>query len=329
MHISAKVRHMFKTIVIGSEAKSVFYRQHLQNSGAFDYVGYYDTDDARNADLSSRYLYTFELLNKASVFIVDRHLETLPLDLINELVRHGKHLLIDGFCVHDPYEVQELLKIQEESGSCVHLANVLYNKPLFITAGQFIRKPRYIKIEKHSTNPVHGEFHTWMFRNIGQELDWMLRMVGARVRSISAKPMFLFGSRPDLINIHLEFENDAVCHINLGRAMDPKTNKLRIYQQDRFYTIDVAENNITEYRPQSLAEQLTLLDEATPSQEPEYTEINRSVMPFDLWAMELRNFRENIEKRLSPLTGLRQLAEASDLNSRLVEKVQRRYLEVV
>lgn len=321
---------MIKTIVIGSQAKSVFYRNQLQNSGLFEYVGYYNPDEINsNFNLAGQYIFNLELMSKAQVFVVDRHLEQIPFDLLMDLARNGKHILIDGFSIHNFHEVESLLKIQEESGSCIHLANVLHNKPLFTTAAQFVRKPRYIKIEKHSNTPLHGEFESWMFKNIGQELDWVLRMTGARVRSVIAKPMFLFGTRPDLINIHLEFENDAICHINVGRAMDPKTHKLRIYQQDRFYTINVADNDITEYRPQNLSEQLSFLEPEQPNHVTEYTEINRSVMPFDLWAMELRNFRENIDKKLSPITGLRHLADATDLNARLVEKVQRRYLEVV
>jgi hypothetical protein len=65
---------------------------------------------------------------------------------------------------------------------------------------------------------------------LAQELDLIHRIIDSNIRSISARPMFLFGQHTDLLNIHIEFDNDAICQISLGRAIEENTHKIRIFQ---------------------------------------------------------------------------------------------------
>ena len=316
-----------KTVIIGTQRKAEIFTHLLQDSGFFQFSGYYDPDHDMNADSAGNLLYIYELADKADVFIIDRHVRHIDTAMIENLTRLGKHILLDGYLINNIGFTEQIMRLHAESGNCFHVANTLYNKPLYTTASQFVRKPRFIKLEKECRPPAPGGFETWLFKELSQDLDLVIRTAQCGIRDVSARPLFLFGKNPDLLNIHIEFDNDSICHISAGRAVEPGTHRLKIYQQDRLFALDFTENTLNEYRQTENKDQLTFLEE-TETQQQELTLIQRPVIPFDAWKMELRNFEENISKSLTPLTSLENMLEINKLASLITEKVQRRYHEV-
>lgn len=319
---------MFKTIILGAERKAEIFQHLLSGHSDFVINGFFDPDDPSNGDGAGNLLYTFDLAERADVFIVDRHVNYRDHQMLSNLVRLGKHLLFDGYFQYDLNDLISLSRLHDESRNCIHFAHILNNKPLFTTASQFLRKPRFIRLEKYCSAPQPGQFEKWLFQNLSQELDLILRTAQSNIRNISARPLFLFGKNPDLLNIHIEFDNDAICHITAGRAIEPGVNKMRIFQQDKLFMLDFSGNRLTEYRPSSNKDQLSILPNAESTDDDSFTAIERPVMPFDSWKMEFRNFAENIRKNLTPASHLQHLSDITQLSLYIVEKVQRRYHEV-
>jgi hypothetical protein len=317
-----------KTVIIGTQRKAEIFAHLLDGSELLEFCGYYDPDNDQNADAAGNLLYIFELAEKADAFIIDRHVQNIEGSMIENLTRLGKHILMDGFLIQNTGFIEQLMRLHSESGNCFHIANTLYNKPLYTTASQFLRKPRFIKLEKECRPPAPGGFESWLFRELSQDLDLVIRTAECGIRDVSARPLFLFGKNPDLLNIHIEFDNDSICHISAGRAVEPGTHRLKIYQQDRLFALDFTENTLNEYRQTENRDQLTFLENSDNEAQKELTLIQRPVIPFDSWKMELRNFEENITKGLTPLTSLENLMDVNRLSSLITEKVQRRYHEV-
>lgn len=319
---------VLKAVIIGSKQKAEFFQHLLSHFSNFEFSGYYDPDDPSNSDALGQLLFSYELCEKADVFIFDKNIKLADPGLIENFIKLGKHLLFDGFLIREVDTAMRIKSLHQEAGTCIQISNTLHNKPLFTTASQFIRKPRFIKLEKNTLIPKPGEFDAWLFDNLAQELDIILRMTESGVRQISARPLFLFGSSPDLINIHIEFDNDSVCHISAGRAIENGTHKLRVFQQDKLFHLDFNENQLTEYRPANPTDQLSILSDGHEDNSHELSEIHRAVMPFDIWKMELRNFSENIAKHLSPVTGLDHLEQVTSTSDSIVAKVTRKYAGV-
>jgi len=319
---------VLKAVIIGSQRKAEIFQHLLASFPEFEFSGYYDPDDEANTSMTGELLFTYELCDMGDVFIFDRHTKNVLPTVLETLLKMGKHVLFDGYLTQDIGLAEKLMQIQHEAQTCFQISNVLYNKPLFTTARQFIRKPRFIKIEKNCNSPKAGEFEKWLFFNLSQEMDIVLRLVESGIRRISAKPLFLFGNSPDLLNIHIEFDNDSVCHISLGRAIENGLHKLRVFQQDKLFHLDFSDNSLIELRPVNPADQLSILQETDTHGVHEFIEINRPVMPFDSWKMELRNFHENIHKNLTPATHLEHMEYVSSVMADIVDKVQRKYAEV-
>jgi hypothetical protein len=321
---------MKKIIILGSNKSVNEYAALLKDSRDVTLKGYIDPDDSLNYNMFGDFIKILEIIQTGDSFIIGNHVNNLSFDVICQMMKFGKHIFIDGYRNWSSHEIDILQKLRRESETIFQFGNTLYSLPLFTTSLQYLKKPRFVKLEKHCQAPKPGEFNRWIFNQLAQELDLIHRIIDSNIRSISARPMFLFGQHTDLLNIHIEFDNDAICQISLGRAIEENTHKIRVFQQDKLFHIDFHENELTEFRLTSNDEQLSLEIEAPHNQNDnqQFISIKRNIMPYDVKKMEIRNFFENIDKKLTPLNHLDNLETVANICEVICEKVKRKYQAV-
>ncbi len=324
------ISQMKKTIILGSQKSVEEYSLLLRDLKDVALKGYIDPDDSMNYNMFGDFIKIIEIIQSADIFIIGNQVSNLSFDVICQMMKFGKHIFIDGYRNWSSHEIEILQKLRRESETTFQFGNTLYSLPLFTTSLQYLKKPRFVKLEKHCQAPKTGEFNQWIFQQLSQELDLILRIVDSNVRSISARPMFLFGEHTDLLNIHVEFDNDAICQISLGRAIEEKTHKLRVFQHEKLFHIDFHENELTEYRLSTNTDQLSLAIENPHSQadNQQFISIKRNIMPYDVKKMEIRNFIENIDKKLTPLNHLDHIEGVAQICEIITEKVKRKYQSV-
>lgn len=322
---------MKKTIILGSNKSVDEYAGLFKDSKDVMLKGYIDPDDSLNYNMFGDFIKIIEIIQTGDNFIIGNQVKNVTFDLICQMMKFGKHIFIDGYRNWSSYEIETLQKLRMESETIFQFGNTLYSLPLFTTSLQYIKKPRFIKLEKHCQAPKTGEFNQWIFEQLAQELDLINRIIDSNIRSISARPMFLFGEHTDLLNIHIEYDNDAICHISLGRAIEENTHKLRVFQHEKLFHIDFFENKLTEFRLSSNSEQLSLNIDINPhhsTDSQQFISFDRNIMPYDVKRMEIRNFFENIDKNLTPLNHLDHLQTVAIICETICEKVKRRYQAV-
>ena len=321
---------MKKIIILGSDKSVEEYSLLLKDSRDVSLKGYIDPDDSMNYNMFGDFIKIIEVIQSGDLFIIGNQVSNLSFDVICQMMKFGKHIFIDGYRNWSTHEIELLQKLRRESETIFQFGNTLYSLPLFTTSLQYLKKPRFVKLEKHCQAPKTGEFNQWIFNQLSQELDLILRIVDSNIRSISARPMFLFGEHTDLLNIHIEFDNDAICQISLGRAIEEKTHKIRVFQHEKLFHIDFHENELTEYRLSSNQEQLSLdIDHPNNHHDnQQFISIKRNIMPYDVKKMEIRNFIENIDKKLTPLNHLDHIEGVAQICEIITEKVKRKYQSV-
>jgi hypothetical protein len=321
---------MKKIIILGSNKSVNEYAALLKDTRDVNLKGYIDPDDSLNYNMFGDFIKILEIIQTGDSFIIGNHVNNLSFDVICQMMKFGKHIFIDGYRNWSSHEIDILQKLRRESETVFQFGNTLYSLPLFTTSLQYLKKPRFVKLEKHCQAPKTGEFNRWIFNQLSQELDLIHRIIDSNIRSISARPMFLFGEHTDLLNIHIEFDNDAICQISLGRAIEENTHKIRVFQQDKLFHIDFHENELTEFRLTSNDEQLSLDIESPHNQtdNQQFISIKRNIMPYDVKKMEIRNFFENIDKKLTPLNQLDNLEAVANICEVICEKVKRKYQAV-
>ena len=319
---------MKKVILLGSSLTTQEYTNELARFKGVKVVGYIDPDDSGNQNTFDNFFQMMDLIQKGDAFIVSRDVITLDFEVIRQMIRFGKHVFIDGFREWSCGEIEEIEKLRNESRTVFQFGNTLFGLPIISSALQLINKPRFIRVEKHGPVPKKGQFDNWIFENLSEEFDLMQRIMKSPMRSISARPMFLFGEDPDLLNVHIEFHNDAICHLSVGRAIAKNTHRFQVYQKENMLEIDLAENQLSESRLSIPTDQLSLEMEFYPDQNinnENRVTLERHISPYNARKLDLQSFIENIDKQQSPSSNLTHLLEVADMIEVVCEKVKRRY----
>ena len=319
---------MKKVILLGSSLTTQEYTNELARFKGVKVVGYIDPDDSGNQNTFDNFFQMMDLIQKGDAFIVSRDVITLDFEVIRQMIRFGKHVFIDGFREWSCGEIEEIEKLRNESRTVFQFGNTLFGLPIISSSLQLINKPRFIRVEKHGPVPKKGQFDNWIFENLSEEFDLMQRIMKSPMRSISARPMFLFGEDPDLLNVHIEFHNDAICHLSVGRAIAKNTHRFQVYQKENMLEIDLAENQLSESRMSIPTDQLSLEMEFYPDQninKENRVTLERHISPYNARKLDLQSFIENIDKQQSPSSNLTHLLEVADMIEVVCEKVKRRY----
>ena len=110
-------------------------------------------------------------------------------------------------------------------------------------------RPKYITAERLST-------YTFRSTDIGvvldlmiHDLDLLLSMIAAPVRSVAAVGLSLFGEREDVANARIEFDDGSVANLTASRASYAAVRKMRIWGAEGYASLDFAAKQATLVRP--------------------------------------------------------------------------------
>ena len=123
-----------------------------------------------------------------------------------------------------------------------------FNPALSALDGMPLR-PKYIAAERLST-------YTFRSTDIGvvldlmiHDLDLVLSLVPAPVRSVAAVGVSVFGGHEDIANARIEFEDGCVANLTASRASFQPVRKMRLWGAEGYVTLDFAAKQGTLVRP--------------------------------------------------------------------------------
>ncbi len=110
-------------------------------------------------------------------------------------------------------------------------------------------RPKYVTAERLST-------YTFRSTDIGvvldlmiHDLDLLLSLMTAPVRSVAAVGVSLFGEHEDVANARIEFEDGSVANLTASRASYTPIRKMRIWGAEGYASLDFAAKQATLVRP--------------------------------------------------------------------------------
>jgi predicted dehydrogenase len=110
-------------------------------------------------------------------------------------------------------------------------------------------RPKYVSAERLST-------YTFRSTDIGvvldlmiHDLDLLLSLIAAPVRSVAAVGVSLFGEHEDVANARIEFEDGSVANLTASRASYAAVRKMRIWGAEGYASLDFASKEATLVRP--------------------------------------------------------------------------------
>jgi predicted dehydrogenase len=81
------------------------------------------------------------------------------------------------------------------------------------------------------------------------DLDLILTLIAAPVRSVAAVGLSLFGEHEDVANARIEFDDGSVANVTASRASYTAVRKMRIWGAEGYVSLDFASKQATLIRP--------------------------------------------------------------------------------
>jgi predicted dehydrogenase len=146
-------------------------------------------------------------------------------------------------------ESEQLVALARARDTLLQVGHIERFNPALQALEKLPVRPKFVNAERLST-------YTFRSTDIGVVLDLMihdidlvLSLIAAPVRSIAAVGVSLFGEHEDVANARIEFEDGSVANLTASRASYSPSRKMRIWGAEGYASLDFAAKQATLIRP--------------------------------------------------------------------------------
>jgi predicted dehydrogenase len=205
------------------------------------------------------------------------------------LLETGIDVLVEKPLTTTVAQGQDLLECAARGGRVLQVGHLeRFNPAIQAIAGQ-IRSPRFIESQRLAPFGERGTDVDVILDLMIHDLDLLLAMVGSPVRSIDAVGIPVLTSSVDIANARLRFANGCVANVTASRVSVKRERKLRIFQNDAYFSIDFDERRVRIVRREPRAD-------GPPALHFE----EKIVEPGDALAAEIHAFVGAVRRRETP-----------------------------
>jgi predicted dehydrogenase len=170
-------------------------------------------------------------------------------EVAGEFLGRGLSAMVEKPLAIDSVEGSELVELARATGAVLQVGHIERFNPTLSALDGLDLHPKYIAAERLGTYTFRstdiGVVHDLMIH----DLDLILALIQAPVRSVEAVGVSLFGPLEDVANARIEFEDGAVVNLTASRASYQAVRKMRIYGPEGYATLDFGTKQATIVRP--------------------------------------------------------------------------------
>lgn len=282
-------------------------------------VGVVDTDAARAAEVAAEAGCAFctdhlELLDKIdAVSIVVP--TSFHLDVATPFLQRGIHMLLEKPIAATVEQGRELVAIAEKSGAMLQIGHLERFNAGVMALAERIVKPRFIEAHRMGEFVARATDVDVVSDLMIHDIDIILSLVKSEISYISAVGTPVLTSHVDIANARLEFANGTVANVIASRVSESRLRRIRIFEQNRYESLDFIEQRIDTAYTQPVAGQTW----------PEIISERFEVEPVKPLDCELAAFIDSIDGDRQPLvdghTGLAALEVAMQVKEKILAQL--------
>ena len=146
-------------------------------------------------------------------------------------------------------EAEQLAALAHSSGAVLQVGHIERFNPAIQALERLAVRPKYIDAERLSTFTFRSTDIGVVLDLMIHDLDLILAMVPAPVRSVTAVGVSIFGDHEDVADARIEFEDGTVAHVASSRASYTAVRKMRVWGAEGYASLDFAARKATLVRP--------------------------------------------------------------------------------
>jgi predicted dehydrogenase len=187
-------------------------------------------------------------------------------EIARELLRRGKHLLIEKPIAENTAHASELAELAAGRGLVLQVGHVERFNPVLSALERRLTNPRFIEAHRLSPYPKRSTDIGVVLDLMIHDLEIILHLVRSSVQSIDAVGVPVLSRGEDIANARLRFENGCVANITSSRISPEQMRKIRVFQEDTYLSLDYQNQSGELYR--RTADGLTREDVEIEREEP-------------------------------------------------------------
>jgi predicted dehydrogenase len=146
-------------------------------------------------------------------------------------------------------EAEQLVALAEATGAVLQVGHIERFNPALQALDRLSVRPKYINAERLSTFTFRSTDIGVVLDLMIHDLDLILSLIAAPVRSVAAVGVSVFGDHEDVANARIEFEDGSVANVTASRASENATRKMRIWGAEGYASLDFAARHAKLIRP--------------------------------------------------------------------------------
>ena len=317
---------MLKAGVLGAGHLGKIHLRLLQQSEQFELIGFYDPI-AKNAEaVAKEFGYkSFSTIEEllSEVDVVDIVTPTLShYDCAKQALKNGKHIFIEKPITKTYQEAEELRALAKEHKVRGQVGHVERFNPAFTAVKNAIKEPMFIESHRLAEFNPRGTDVPVVLDLMIHDIDIILSVVKAEIKSINASGISVISQTPDIANARIEFENGCVANLTASRISMKNMRKSRFFQKDAYISVDFLEKKSELVRmddaPVNPDEFAMILQNAEGVKKQIYFE-NPTVEANNAILDELESFAKSIKNDTTPVVSLGQGARALHVALQIID----------
>lgn len=322
---------------LGKEHARIY--AELAGAGELDFVGVYDAS-RENADRVAQKTGTtvFDSVSDAAAASDALSVVTptsTHFEIARELLRMGKHLLIEKPMTNDSVQAGELVKLAHERQLLLQVGHVERFNPVFQYLRTVATQPRFIETHRLSPYPARSTDIGVVLDLMIHDLDVVMAFVDSPVTSVDAVGIPVLSKSEDIANARLRFANGCVANLTASRISPERLRKIRVFSggaHPSYVSLDYRAQEGFIYRlakghesESSLLKKLLAAKESTIVSEFGGRKIVREPVPIlkdEPLRLELKSFVDCVKSSRSPVVSGESAKRALDVAFEIARQIQ-------
>ncbi|MBW1678714.1 MAG: Gfo/Idh/MocA family oxidoreductase, partial [Deltaproteobacteria bacterium] len=229
-----------------------------------------------------------------------------------EFLRRGIHVLLEKPMAATVAEAKKMNELAQAKNLTLQIGHLERFNPALTALHQTLTNPRFIESHRLQSFIERAIDVDVIMDLMIHDIDVILSLVRSDVKEVRATGVPVISPRIDIANARIAFENGCVANVTASRVSLKAMRKIRIFQPDVYFSIDLAQRKVSIHRKVSGKRVANF---------PEIAEENISPPEYDPLEAEIQAFVESVFNKTPPpvtgLDGLKALEVAIEIHNQI------------
>lgn len=206
------------------------------------FIGVQDTDFSRGNAVAEQFHVSFFPKLADLLSAVDAVSVAVPtsahFEVVKQALSHDCHVLVEKPIASGVKEGEDLVEMAKSRQRVFHVGHVERFNPIVGKMRPLIQEPGFIECHRLSPFQPRGTDVDVVRDLMIHDLDLILSLGLGPIKQVEARGLPIFTEFPDIANVRILFENGCLVNLTASRISTGRLRKIRIYQRDRYISVD-------------------------------------------------------------------------------------------